>query len=141
MAHKLSSISILYLVLVCLTISSFAFIASPLDWIFDPSNTRGLVCPSLRYGCCSDLETWRQGSPCAFPLATTRPEECFERREWACCQVEDDSFTCTTGFQKGPNDRGFDAVYGWRSGTSTNYFGIGKGALTQEEKQALGRSR
>jgi hypothetical protein len=43
------------LVLTTLTTSSHAFIDSPLDWAFAPNHTRGLVCPSLRYGCCSDL--------------------------------------------------------------------------------------
>lgn len=33
-----------------------------------------------------------------------------------------------------------DGGYGWRSGTSEKYFGVGKGGLTLEEKQALGRS-
>lgn len=43
------------LVLTTLTTSSHAFIDSPLDWAFAPNHTRGLACPSLRYGCCSDL--------------------------------------------------------------------------------------
>ncbi|KAJ4330958.1 hypothetical protein N0V87_009542 [Didymella glomerata] len=47
-----------------------------------------------------------------------------------------DTFTCTTGFEK----YGRDEQYGWRSGTKEKYFGIGKGALTLEEEQALGRS-
>lgn len=48
----------------------------------------------------------------------------------------DDTFTCTTGFQK----EGTGEQYGWRSGKKDKYFGIGNGALTLEEKQVLGHS-
>ncbi|KAF2621253.1 hypothetical protein BU25DRAFT_495908 [Macroventuria anomochaeta] len=123
-------------VLAFLTLPTLAFIDSPMDWVFVPNHTRGLVCPSLRYGCCPDLNTWRHGSPCEHPKATKNPESCYKRKEWACCQVDDDTFSCTTGFQKDKKD----GAYGWRSGTSEKYFGIGKGALTVQEKQALGRS-
>lgn len=49
---------------------------------------------------------------------------------------QDDTFTCTTGFQQDKAEQ-----YGWRSGTKDRYFGIGKGALMVEEKQALGRGK
>lgn len=78
----------LILIITSLTTSSRAFIASPLDWAFAPNLTRGLVCPSLRYGCCPDLATWRYGSPCESPKATSNPEHCYEKKVWACCQVE-----------------------------------------------------
>ncbi|KAJ8117536.1 hypothetical protein OPT61_g1294 [Boeremia exigua] len=125
-----------YLCLALLVLPTFAFIDSPLDWVFAPNNTRGLVCPSLRYGCCPDLATWRHGSPCQFPKAAMGPQECYKRKEWACCQVKEDTFTCTTGFQKAAGDE----AYGWRSGTSEKYLGVGKGELTEAEMQALGRS-
>jgi hypothetical protein len=70
-----------------LFLPTLAFIDSPLDWAFALSHTRGLVCPSLRYSCCSDLRTWRHGSPCEHPKGTSDPEDCYKRREWACCQA------------------------------------------------------
>lgn len=76
------------LVLTTLITCTHAFTDSPLDWTFAPNHTRGLVCPSLRYGCCSDLATWRHGSPCESPKAMTDPEHCYEQNVWACCQVE-----------------------------------------------------
>ncbi|KAF3040709.1 hypothetical protein E8E12_006570 [Didymella heteroderae] len=127
------------------------FIDSPLDWAFAPDYTRGLVCPSLRYGCCSDLVTWHHSSPCEVPEATTDSEHGYEQKLRACCQVEVgelsynteippdsgwDTFPCTTDFQKD----GKAEQYGWRPGTKDKYFEIGKGALMADEKQAQGRS-
>lgn len=76
------------LVLTALSTPSHAFIDSPLDWAFAPKHMRGLVCPSLWYACCSDLATWRHGSPCDSPKVTMDPEYCYEQKVWACCQVE-----------------------------------------------------
>jgi hypothetical protein len=152
MTNTYLKITSILLVFTGLITSSRAFIDSPLDWAFAPNHSRGLVCPSLRYGCCSDLATWRDGIPCAHPESVTDPEVCYKSKEWACCQADvsrfediiaiqanssqDDTFTCTTGFQKD----GKREQYGWRSGTKDKYLGIGKGVLTVEEKQALDRS-
>lgn len=88
MFRKLSKLIFLVILLVLTAIPNVAFIDSPLDWVFAPHHTRGLVCPSLRYGCCTDLEAWRTGQPCRSPRATSNPDDCFHRRQWACCQGE-----------------------------------------------------
>ena len=76
------------LLLTSLALPTLAFIDSPMDWVFARDHTRGLVCPSRRYGCCPDVNTWRHGSPCRSPKATKSPEDCYKKKEWACCQVE-----------------------------------------------------
>ncbi|KAF1352992.1 hypothetical protein EJ07DRAFT_158815 [Lizonia empirigonia] len=117
-----------FILLTSFSLLTLEYIESPMDWVFAPQHDRGLVCPSLRYGCCPDLNTWRHGSPCEHPTATENPEECYQRKEWACCQADDNIFTCTTGFQNG------NAQDGWRSGTSEKYLGTGRGAFKEEEQ-------
>ena len=80
------------IILLSLPTCSLAFITSPMDWAFARNHSRGLVCPSLRYGCCPDLATWRHGTPCEHPKATESPDDCYKRKEWACCR--DDVCRC-----------------------------------------------
>jgi hypothetical protein len=63
MFRKLSKLFFLVTLLAFAAIPNVGFIDSPLDWVFAPHHTRGLVCPSLRYGCCTDLEAWRPRTP------------------------------------------------------------------------------
>ena len=88
MFRKLSKSFLLVTLLVLTAIPNLAFKDSPMDWVFAPHHTRGLVCPSRRYGCCTDLDAWRTGQPCTSQHATKNPNDCFRRRQWACCQGE-----------------------------------------------------
>ncbi|KAJ4986192.1 hypothetical protein SVAN01_08345 [Stagonosporopsis vannaccii] len=83
---------------------------------------------------CPNLATWRYGSSCAFPHTIVNPEDCHNRKVWACCQVGDATITCTTGFHKSKDEQ-----YGWRSGTSERFSRDGRGKMTGEELLALGR--
>lgn len=87
MAIKHLNLISIFVILSTLILPSLAFIDSPFDWAFAPSYTRGLVCPSLRYGYCSNLATWRDSVPCSHPKSVSDPKDCYKRREWACCQA------------------------------------------------------
>jgi hypothetical protein len=52
MTNKSLILTNVHLILTTLITSTHAFIDGPLHWVFAPNHTRGLACPSLRYGCC-----------------------------------------------------------------------------------------